>query len=70
VHKILVRKSEGKIPPGITRLRWADNIKMDINSSKVWGYELIHLAQMWVLMHKGGKFLEYPSHYLLSVQLA
>jgi hypothetical protein len=29
-NNILVRKLEGKIPVGIPRYRWKDNIKMDL----------------------------------------
>ena len=30
VHKVLVRKPEGKRPLGRPRRRWKDNIKMDL----------------------------------------
>ena len=30
VHKVLVRKPEGKIPLGRLRRRWEDNVKMDL----------------------------------------
>ena len=30
VHRVLVGKSEGKRPLGRPRLRWEDNIKMDL----------------------------------------
>ena len=30
VHRVLVGKPEGKRPLGITRRRWKDNIKMDL----------------------------------------
>jgi len=30
VHRVLVRKPEGKIPLGRPRCRWEDNIKMDL----------------------------------------
>jgi hypothetical protein len=30
VHKVLVRKPEGKRPLGRPRRRWEDNIKMDV----------------------------------------
>jgi hypothetical protein len=34
---ILVGKSRGKIPPGRSRLRWKDNIKLDLEVGvKVW----------------------------------
>jgi hypothetical protein len=29
-YRILVGKSEGKIPLGRSRIRWVDNIKMDL----------------------------------------
>jgi len=30
LHRVLVRKSEGKRPLGRPRSRWEDNIKMDL----------------------------------------
>ena len=30
VHRVLVRKPEGKMPLGRLRRRWEDNIKMDL----------------------------------------
>jgi len=30
VHRVLVRKSEGKLSRGRPRRRWEDNIKMDL----------------------------------------
>ena len=30
VHRVLVGKPEGKTPLGRPRLRWEDNIKMDV----------------------------------------
>jgi hypothetical protein len=30
VYRVLVRKPEGKLPFGRPRLRWDDNIKMDL----------------------------------------
>ena len=30
VYRVLVRKAEGKRPLGRTRVRWDDNIKMDL----------------------------------------
>ena len=30
VYRVLVRKPEGKRPPGMPSLRWKDNIKMDL----------------------------------------
>ena len=32
VHKVLVRKPEGKRPLGRPRRRWEDNIKMDLQA--------------------------------------
>ena len=45
VHRVLVRKSEGKRPLGRPRLRWEDNIKMDLQEMG-WGYgDWMELAQ-------------------------
>jgi hypothetical protein len=44
VYRILVRKPEGKRPPGRPRIRWNDGIKMDPREIG-WGMEWIHLAQ-------------------------
>jgi hypothetical protein len=33
-YRILVRKSEGKRPVGRSRLRWVDNIKMDLGQTE------------------------------------
>jgi hypothetical protein len=30
MHRVLVRRPEGKRPPGRTRRRWEDNIKIDL----------------------------------------
>ena len=40
VHKVLVGKPEGKRPVGRPRRRWEDNIKMDLQGSRMWGYGL------------------------------
>jgi hypothetical protein len=40
----LVGKREGKRPPGRTKCRWGDNIKMDLRV-RGWGVERIHLTQ-------------------------
>ena len=38
-------KPEGKRPLGISRLRWEDNIKMDLQEMGCGGLEWIFLAQ-------------------------
>ena len=38
-YNVLVGKSEGKRPPGRTRRRWEDNIKMDLQKVG-WGHGL------------------------------
>jgi hypothetical protein len=44
-HRLLVGKPEGKRPLGRPRLRWEDNIKMDLGEVG-WGYvHWIGLAQ-------------------------
>jgi hypothetical protein len=45
VYRILVGKSEGKRPFGRTRLRWEDNIKMDLQEVGFEGMDWIELAQ-------------------------
>jgi hypothetical protein len=42
---ILVRKPKGKIPLGRPRLRWEDNIKMDLQEVECEGMDWIKLAQ-------------------------
>jgi hypothetical protein len=39
IYRILVGKPKGKIPLGRPRLRWEDNIKMDL-SELGWGHGL------------------------------
>jgi hypothetical protein len=39
VYRVLVGKPEGKRPLGRPRLRWEDNIKMDLQEVE-WGYGL------------------------------
>jgi len=40
-YRVLVGKPEGKRPPGRSRRRWKDNIKMDLQEgSAMWGYGL------------------------------
>jgi len=45
VHRVLVGKSEGKRPPGRTKRRWEDNIKMDLQEVGCGGVDWIELAQ-------------------------
>ena len=45
VYRVLVGKSEGKRPLGGTRLRWEDNIKMDLQKVRCGGMDWIELAQ-------------------------
>jgi hypothetical protein len=43
--RILVGKPKGKTPLGRLRLRWEDNIKMDLRDIKWGGMDLIYLTQ-------------------------
>jgi len=45
VYRVLVGKPEGKIPRGRPRLRWEDNIKMDLQEVECGGMDWIELAQ-------------------------
>jgi hypothetical protein len=45
VYRVLVEKSEGKRPLGRPRLRWEDNIKMDLREIGIDGANWIRLAQ-------------------------
>jgi len=45
VYKTLVGKPEGKRPFGRLRLRWEDNIKLDIQEVECGGMDWIELAQ-------------------------
>ena len=50
VHKFLVEKPEGKSPLGRPRLRWEDNIKMDLQEVGRCCGDWMELAQdrdMW-----------------------
>ena len=50
VHKVLVRKPEGKRPMGRPRRRWEDNIKMDLEEVGRGYGDRMELAQdrdMW-----------------------
>jgi hypothetical protein len=42
-YSVLVRRSEGKSQLGKPRLRWADNIEIDIPEMR-WGMEWIYLT--------------------------
>jgi hypothetical protein len=44
-YRLLVGKSEGKRPPGRSRRRWVDNIKMDLLEIGWSGVDWIGLAQ-------------------------
>jgi hypothetical protein len=45
VYRVLVGKPEGKRPLGRRRLRWEDNIKMDLQEVGCGGMDCIELAQ-------------------------
>jgi hypothetical protein len=45
VYRILVRKPEGKGPPGRSRRRWEGNNKMDLRKIGWGGMDWIDLAQ-------------------------
>jgi hypothetical protein len=44
-YRILVGKPEGKRPLGSPRLRWMDNVKMDLREIEWGGMDWIDLAQ-------------------------
>jgi hypothetical protein len=44
-YRVLVGRSEDKRPLGRPRLRWEDNIKMDLGELGIGGANLIRLAQ-------------------------
>jgi hypothetical protein len=44
-YRILMGKPEGKIPPGRTKCRWADIIKLDLKEIGCDGMDWIDLAQ-------------------------
>jgi len=54
VYRVLVGKPEGKRPLGRLRLRWEDNIMMDLQEMR-WGMDWIELAQdrdrWWALVN-------------------
>ena len=45
VHSVLVVKSEGRRPFGITRLRWVDNIRVDLQNVGSWYMDWFGLAR-------------------------
>ena len=45
VYRVLVGKPEAKRPLGRPRLRWEDNIKMDLQQVECGGMDCIELAQ-------------------------
>jgi len=52
-YRVLVGKPEGKRPAGRPRLRWEDNIKVDLKEVACGGMDWIELAQdrdRWRLM--------------------
>jgi hypothetical protein len=55
VYRILVGKPEGKSPLGRPRLRWEDNIQMDLHEVGCGGMGWIELAQSrdrwWALVN-------------------
>jgi hypothetical protein len=46
VYRVWVGKPEGKRPLGRPRLRWENNIKMDLQEVKCEGVEWIDVAQV------------------------
>jgi hypothetical protein len=44
VYRVLVEKPEGKRPPGRSRRRWKNNIKMDLQEVGFGGMDCIELA--------------------------
>jgi hypothetical protein len=55
VYRVLVGKPEGKRPLGRPRLRWEDNIEIDLQEVGCGGMDWIELAQdrsrWWPLMN-------------------
>ena len=45
VYRVLVRKPDGKTPPGKPRRRWEDNINMDLQEVGCGGMDWIELTQ-------------------------
>jgi len=55
VYRVLMKKPEGKRPPGRPRRRWDDNIKMDHHEVGCGGTDWMELAQdrdrWWALVN-------------------
>jgi hypothetical protein len=63
VFKVWVGKPEGKRSLGRPRLRWEDNIKMDIQEVRCRGMDWIDLAQdgdMWRALVNAGMNIRVP----------
>jgi hypothetical protein len=45
IYRVLVRKPEGKRPPGRSKRRWEDNIKVDLQKVECEAMDWIELAQ-------------------------
>jgi hypothetical protein len=63
VYRVLVGKPERKIPLGGPRLRWEDNIKMDLQEVGCGGMDWIELAQdrdRWRTLVKAVMNLQVP----------
>jgi hypothetical protein len=45
VYRVLVGRPEGKIPLGRPRIRWEDNIKLDLRETGIDGANWIKLSQ-------------------------
>ena len=62
VHRVLVGKPEGKRPLGRPRLRWEDNVKIDLQKVGGGG-DWMELAQYrdrwWALVNKGMNLREF-----------
>jgi len=54
VYRVLVGKPEGKTPLGRPRLRWGDNIKMDLQEV---GCEGVWTGSSWLRIGTGGGHL-------------
>ena len=63
VYRVLVGKPEGKRPLGRPRLRWEDNVKMDLQEVGYGGMDWIELAQdrdRWCALVKAVMNLQVP----------
>jgi len=72
IYRVLVGKSEGKIPLGRPRRRWDDNIKMDLQKVGCGAMDWIELAQdrdRWralVTAVMNIRVLQYAGNFLTS----